>query len=97
MVTFQEGRTPALWREFRALPPACPGNGLRREWGDGRVQAFRWVPRRDYQDSDGRAWKRNALACTETTAAGGRPYFAGLTPLPVNRQTVEEVAQQGGH
>jgi hypothetical protein len=96
VVTFKEGRTPAWWREFRALLPGCPGNCLRREWGDGRVQQFRWVPQLDYQDSEGRAWKVNALECTETTAAGGRQYFAWLTPLPVNPKTVEEVAQKGG-
>ena len=96
VVTFKEGRTPALWREFRALLPACPGNRLRREWAGGRVQEFRWVPQLDYQDSAGRAWTVNALECTEVTAAGGRQYFAWLTPLPVNRKTVEEVAQKGG-
>jgi hypothetical protein len=96
VVTFKEGRTPALWREFRALLPACPGNHLRREWGDGCVQEFRWVPRLDYQDSEGRSWQLNALECTETTADGPGRYFAWLTPLPVNRRTVEEVAQKGG-
>ncbi len=96
VVTFKEGRTPALWREFQALLPACPENALRREWGDGWVQQFRWVPRLDYQDSEGRRWQVNALECTETTAAGEQPYFAWLTPLPVGRKTVEEIAQKGG-
>jgi hypothetical protein len=96
VVTFKEGRTPALWREFRALLPACPDNALRREWGDGRVQEFRWVPRLAYEDSDGRRWELNALECTERTAGGEGRYFAWLTALPVNRRTVEEVAQKGG-
>jgi hypothetical protein len=76
-VTFKEGRTPALWREYQALLPACPENTLQRRWGDGRMQAFRWVPRLDYQDSDGRRWQFNALECTETTD-GPRHYFAWL-------------------
>jgi hypothetical protein len=96
VVTFKEGRTPALWREFRALLPACPDNALTRTWGDGRVQEFRWVPQLDYEDSEGRAWKLNALECTERTADGGQHYFAWLTGLPVGRQTVEEIAQKGG-
>jgi hypothetical protein len=96
VVTFKEGRTPAWWREFRALLPACPGNALRRAWGGGRVQEFRWVGQLAYQDSDGRRWQPNALDCTETTADGGRQYFAWLTDLPVGRKTVEEVAQKGG-
>jgi hypothetical protein len=96
VVTFKEGRTPALWREYRALLPACPENRLRREWGDGRVQEFRWVDDLDYEDSAGRTWKLNALECTEATAAGQRQYFAWLTPLPVGRKTVEQIAQKGG-
>jgi hypothetical protein len=94
VVTFKEGGTPALWQEFRALLPQCPENTLTQTWGDGRVQAFRWVPL-DYEDSEGRSWKFNALECTETTT-DSRQYFAWLTPLPVNRKTVVAIAQKGG-
>jgi len=96
VVTFKEGRTPALWREYQALRAACPQNTLTRTWGDGREQTFRWVPQLDYQDSEGRPWKLNALECAEKTATGKRHYFAWLTPLPVSRKTVEEIAQKGG-
>jgi hypothetical protein len=96
VVTFKEGRTPALWQEFRALLPACPANALTRAWGDGRVQEFRWVSQLAYEDSEGRRWKLNALECTETATAGGRHYFAWLTPLPVGPKTVEAIAQKGG-
>jgi hypothetical protein len=96
VVTFKEGRTPALWREYQALLHACPQNVLRREWREGLVEEFRWVSQLDYQDSKGHWWKLNALECTETTAAGGRQYFAWLTVLPVGQKTVEEIAQKGG-
>jgi hypothetical protein len=96
VVTFKEGRTPALWQEYQSLLVMCPENALTRRWGDGRVQQFRWVPHLDYQDSDGRRWKLNALECTETTTDGPRHYFAWLTDLPVSHKTVEEIAQQGG-
>jgi len=96
VVTFKEGRTPALWQEFQALLPQCPENELRQTWAEGRVQVFRWVPQLDYQDSDGRRWKLDALECTETTKDGEKQYFAWLTALPVNRKTVEVIAQQGG-
>ena len=96
VVTFKEGRTPALWREFQALLPQCPENVLRRTWGDGRVETFRWVPQVAYEDSKGRTWKLNALECTETTADGESQYFAWLTVLPVGRKTVAEIAQKGG-
>jgi hypothetical protein len=96
VVTFKEGRTPALWREFQALRRQCPQNLLTRTWGDGRVQEFRWVNQLAYEDSEGRSWKLDALECTETTADGSQQYFAWLTGLPVGRKTVEEIAQQGG-
>jgi hypothetical protein len=96
VVTFKEGRTPALWREFQALLPECPENTLKQTWGDGRVQEFRWVSQLDYEDSQRRGWKLNALECTETTADGDQQYFAWLTPLPVGRKTVAEIAQKGG-
>jgi hypothetical protein len=96
VVTFKEGRTPALWQEFRALLPACPGNVLCRAWADRPAQEFRWVNQLAYQDSDKRAWKLNALECTETAADGTKQYFAWLTALPVGQKTVEEIAQKGG-
>jgi hypothetical protein len=96
VVTFKEGRTPALWREYRALLGQCPQNVVQRTWGDGRVQTFRWLPRLDYQDSEKRDFTLNALECTETTADGGEHYFAWLTALPVSQKTVEEIAQRGG-
>jgi len=95
VVTFKEGRTPALWREYQALLPLCPENALARRW-DGRVQEFRWVNQLAYRDSEGRAWHVNALECTERTADGAEHYFAWLTWLPVGRKTVEEIAQKGG-
>jgi hypothetical protein len=96
VVTFKEGRTPALWREYQALLPACPGNALSRTWGDGRAQTFRWVNQLAYEDSAGRAWQLDALECTERAADGARHYFAWLTDLPVGHKTVEELAQKGG-
>lgn len=96
VVTFKEGRTPALWQEYRALLAQCPQNVLRRHWGDGRVQEFRWVLALDYQDSCGRDWRLNALECSERDRDGNEHYFAWLTPLPVGQNTVEAIAQQGG-
>jgi len=96
VVTFKEGRTPALWQEYQALLAACPENYLKQTWGDGRVQAFRWVNQLVHEDSEGRSWPLNALECTERTAAGEQQYFAWLTALPVGRKTVAEIAEKGG-
>jgi hypothetical protein len=95
VVTFKEGRTPALWREYQALLPACPENTLRRSWDD-RVQEFRWVKQLAYEDSEGRQWQLNALECTEQPVQGAPHYFAWLTGLPVGKKTVEDIAQKGG-
>ena len=96
VVTFKQGRTPTLWREFRALLPHCPENCLKRDWADRPAQEFRWVTHLSYEDSEGRTWKLNALDCTETATDGPQQYFAWLTALPVNKNTVEEIAQKGG-
>lgn len=95
VVTFKEGRTPALWQEYQTLLAACPDNILKRAWRDRPVQEFRWVPRLAYVDSAGRSFTPTAVECTETTATG-QQYFAWLTDLTVNRKTVEEIAQKGG-
>ena len=96
VVTFKEGRTPALWQEFRALRAACPENVCRQEWADRPVQEFRWVSQLSYEDSAQRVWKLNALESTETAAEGQQQYFAWLTTLPVGKKTVAEIAQKGG-
>jgi hypothetical protein len=96
VVTFKEGRTPTLWREFRALLPHCPANCLQRQWADRPTQTFRWVTHLSYEDSEGRTWKLHALECTETAKDGAEQYFAWLTALPVGPKTVEAIAQKGG-
>jgi len=96
VATFKEGRTPALWQEYRALLTQCPKNCLVRQWAGGPHQEFRWVKQLDYVDSDNRPWRLNALECTETSRDGEVGYFAWLTVLPVSGKTVEEVAQKGG-
>lgn len=100
VVTFKEGRTPALWREYQALKAACPENVCKRNWRDGPEQEFRWVPQLDYVDSEGRSFTLNAFECTETvTPKEGEPqkhYFAWLSDLTVKRNTVEAIAQKGG-
>lgn len=96
VVTFKEGRTPALWREYGALREACPENVLRQPWVDRPAQEFRWVKAMSYEDSDKREWTVNALECRERSKDGPESYFAWLTDLPVGRSTVPQIAQRGG-
>jgi hypothetical protein len=95
VVTFKEGRTPALWREYAALRAQCPQQVVRRRW-DQRVEEYRWVNQLVHEDSEGRSWKLDALECRETSTDGKEQYFAWLTLLPVGRKTVEEIAEKGG-
>jgi len=95
VVTFKEGRTPALWREYVALRGQCPEQVVRRSWRERR-QEFRWVKRLVHEDSEGRRWELDALECHETNADDAEQYFAWLTTLPVGRKTVEEIAEKGG-
>ena len=96
VVTFKEGRTPALWQEYGALRAACPDNVVVQQWHGGRRQEFRWVRQLEHQDSEGRRWPLNALECRERTAAGEEHYFAWLTPLPVTAKSVAQLAEKGG-
>jgi hypothetical protein len=94
--TFKEGRLPALWREFQALLKLTPQQVVQLELPDGTVQEYRWVNQLDYQDSEKRRWKLNALQCRETSPGAAPQLFAWLTRLPLNRQTVVEVAAKAG-
>ena len=94
--TFKEGRLPALWREFQSLLKLVPQQVVRVELPDGTKQEYRWVNELDYEDSDQRRWKLNALQCQETPPGGTPKLFAWLTGLPLSRQTVVEVATKAG-
>lgn len=94
--TFKEGRTPALWREFQALLNVVPQQVVTVDLPDGTKQEYRWVNDLDYQDSDHRRWQLNALQCWETPPKAAPQLFAWLTRLPLNRQTVVEVAGKAG-
>jgi hypothetical protein len=93
---FKPGRLPALWQDFQALLEMCPENTLEVQTPAGVRQVYRWVNELDYQDSDGRRWRLNAVVCQETHADGSCGQWAWLTWLEVTAKTVQEVATQGG-
>jgi hypothetical protein len=93
---FKEGRTPALWRDFEGLLRLVPEQRVEVTTPQRTRQVYRWVNRLEYEDSDQRQWRFNALHCRETTAAGGVTEWAWLTPLRLDRDTVVEVATRGG-
>ena len=94
--TFKEGRLPALWREFQALLKQVPQQVVTVDLPDGTKQAYRWVNRLDYEDSDQRRWTLNALHGWETPPGQPPKRLAWLTGLPLHRQTVVAVATKAG-
>lgn len=94
--TFKEGRLPSLWQEFQALLKCQPQQVVLVELPGGTRQEYRWVNGLDYQDSEQRNWKLNALQCLETPPRAAPKLFAWVTVLPLNRKTVVEVASQAG-
>ena len=92
---FQQGRLPALWREFQELLRLCPEQKVEVETPRRVRQVYRWVNELDYVDSDGRSWSLNALQCHETDGTK-ESCWAWLTCLPLNRHTAATVATDGG-
>jgi hypothetical protein len=95
LYVFKKGRTPALWRDFQGLLSLCPEQRVEGTTPQKARQVYRWVNGLDYQDSEGRRWKLNAIECQETSVKGERTRWAWLTPLRVDRASVVEVAEGG--
>jgi hypothetical protein len=93
---FKEGRTPALWRDFQGLLKLVPEQRVEVETPQKAHQVYRWVNGLEYEDSDKRQWKFNAIYCKETKEGGEVTEWSWVTPLAVNRRTVVEVATRGG-
>jgi hypothetical protein len=96
VLTFKPGRTPALWKEFQVLLELSPKQRMEHRLPDRTVRWYRWVEALDFQDTQGRLFKVNALLCEETSPDGQKTVFAWVTDLPLNSDTVIEVAEKGG-
>ena len=96
VVTFKEGRTPDLWREFLALLKLCPQQKRTTTLPDKTRRVYRWVEQLPYIDSEKRSWTLGAILCEETSPTGEKTTFAWLTNLAVNRDSVIAIADQVG-
>ena len=96
VVTFKEGRTPELWKEFQALLKLCPAQKRSTTLPDKTRRVYRWVAQLPYTDSEKRAWTLGAILCEETSPSGETTTFAWLTNLAVNRDSVVAIADQVG-
>jgi hypothetical protein len=93
--TFKPGRLPTLWQDFQGLLKLCPEQRLEVTTQEAR-QSYRWANDLRYEDSDGREWAVNAIACREVGKDGEEGQWAWLTPLEASRETVVEIATKGG-
>ncbi len=96
VVTFKEGRTPELWRDFQALLTLCPQQKLTATLPDKTRRVYRWVEQLPYTDSEKRSWILGAILCEETSPSGEKTTFAWLTNLAVCRDSVIAIADQVG-
>ena len=96
VLTFKQGHMPAIWADFQGVLELCPENRLERTLADGTQQVYRWVRQLSYVDDQGRAWQFNALQCEETPLQDKTTRFAWITPLPLTRATVVDIAEKGG-
>jgi hypothetical protein len=96
VVTFKQGRAPALWREFEAQLALLPKQRLQDQLPDKTRVVYQWVEGLEHVDSEGRVFRVNGLRCVETSQDGTTTCYAWLTDLPLNRDTVVAVAWKGG-
>lgn len=96
VVTFKEGRTPELWREFQSLLKLSPQQKRVTTLTDKTRRVYRWVEQLPYCDSEKRDWTLGAILCEETSPTGEKTTFAWLTNLAVNRNSVIAIADQVG-
>jgi hypothetical protein len=92
---FKPGRMPSVWEDFQSLLALCPDQVEEGELPDGTQQVYRWVTKVSYTDSAGRTWTFNVIQLQETKK-GKTTTWAWVTDLPVNRDTVAEIAMRGG-
>ena len=93
---FKPGRLPALWEDFQGLLQLVPQQQVVWTTPQRLEQVHRWVNDLHYTDSAGRAWKVNALECTETDKEGDKTEWSWLTSLELNHETVVAIATRGG-
>jgi hypothetical protein len=96
VLTFDPDRLPAVWREFQALLALCPASLCRQRLPDKTERVLRWVNDLEYTDDKGRTHRFSAIVCLETAPDGSTRTFAWITNLPVHRDTVIAIAQNGG-
>jgi len=93
---FKEGRLPAVWQDFQGLLQLCPEQKVEIDTPQGDRLVYRWVNDLSYVDTAGRKWTFSAIQYEGNMKNGDKQFWAWVTDLEVNRETVVEVATNGG-
>lgn len=95
VLTFKEGRLPAVWEEFQRLLAACPEQVHMVQPQAGLTLEYRWINEMSYQDDQCRAHTFSAIQC-RVHRADACQTFAWITDWRITPQNVDRIAQQGG-
>ena len=95
VLTFKQGRLPAVWEEFQALLAADPEPRHVVSPQDGLTLEYRWINGISYEDDQHRPHTFNALQCGVRQGDAGK-LFAWITDWRITPQNVDLIAQQGG-
>jgi hypothetical protein len=95
VLTFKEGRLPAVWAEFQALLAACPEQVHVVQPQAGLTVEYRWINGMSYEDEQQRRHRFNAVQC-QIRQGDTRRFFAWITDWRLTPQNVEDLTQQGG-
>jgi hypothetical protein len=95
VLTFKEGRLPALWQEFQTLLAACPEQVHVVQPQEGLTVEYRWVNDLCHQDDQQRRHTVHAVQC-QIHQGESHPFFAWITDWRLTPQNVEIITQQGG-
>jgi len=95
VLTFKEGRLPAVWQEFQTLLAACPESVHVVQPQEGLTLEYRWINEMSYEDDQQRRHTFNAVQC-QVRQGETCQFFAWITDWRLTAQNVEAITQQGG-
>lgn len=95
VLTFKEGRLPAVWAEFQALLAASPQAVHAVPLPDGGTAEYRWINEMSYEDDQHRRHRFHAVQC-QIRHGDNRQFFAWITDWRLTPHNVEALTQQGG-
>lgn len=95
VLTFKEGRLPAVWQEFQTLLVACPEQVHRVRPQEDLTLEYRWINEMSYEDDQQRRPTFNAVQC-QVRQGESCQFFAWITDGRLTPQNVEAITQQGG-